>query len=268
MRRTSRPRPLAPASTTYSSRVPRSTSLSVATQAPPDLLLTSTSRCSAQTLSAPPTLVVGHSAQIQSSVLVAVCTTPCRDDAVAQRGYANCPKRGCSISQCCPKAGAGTRLYAPAVAMPALAQQIVPSSLAVSTPHSGPLEQRPRGTVLPLSALLRGRACDVVVLVADLKAELETWIDAHPHDYGGLVLLGELNLRIGLTGSARELLYRASLLEPPSWEAMQRTGLLLRRAEAHQASEYVRTPGAPPPLWVRRSVRALADRARRFARRG
>ena len=104
------------------------------------------------------------------------------------------------------------------------------------------------------------------VRVAELKAELEMWVEEHPHDYGGLVLLGELNLRIGLMGSARELLYRASLLEPPSWEAMQRTGLLLRRAEAHQASEYARTPGAPPPLWLRRSVGGLVVLGRRLAR--
>ena len=45
-------------------------------------------------------------------------------------------------------------------------------------------------------------------------------------------LLGELNVRIGLNGPARELLYRASLLKPPTWEAYQRTSLLLRRAEA------------------------------------
>jgi hypothetical protein len=149
----------------------------------------------------------------------------------------------------------------------ALARQIVQSPQAVFANSPGPVELGPRGAVLPLSALLRGRARDVTVLVAELKAELETWVEEHPHDYGGLVLLGELNLRIGLTGSARELLYRASLLEPPSWEAMQRTSLLLRRAEAHQASEYVRTPGAPPPLWLRRSISGLVVLGRRLARR-
>jgi hypothetical protein len=146
--------------------------------------------------------------------------------------------------------------------MSALAQQIARSSLMVPAADSGPLEQTRR--VLPLSALLRGRARDVMVLVAGLKAELEMWVEEHPHDYGGLVLLGELNLRIGLNGSARELLYRASLLEPPSWEAMQRTALLLRRAEADQAHEYVRTPGAPPPVCVRRSVTALANLGQRL----
>jgi cytochrome c-type biogenesis protein CcmH/NrfG len=150
--------------------------------------------------------------------------------------------------------------------MSALAQQIVQAPPAVSTDHLGPLEQTPRGAVLPLSALLRGRARDVIVLVADLKAELEMWVDEHPHDYGGLVLLGELDLRIGLTGSARALLYRATLLQPPTWEAMQRTALLLRRAEAQQATEYVRTPGAPPPVWVCRSVNALVDLGRRLIR--
>jgi hypothetical protein len=140
------------------------------------------------------------------------------------------------------------------MAVSALARQVV-------------LDETPRAAVLPLSALLRGRACDVRVLVAELKEELETWVETHPHDYGGLVLLGELNLRIGLNGSARELLYRASLLEPPSWETMQRTSLLLRRAEAHQASEYVRTPGAPPPFWLRRAISALVAGGRKLAQR-
>ena len=151
--------------------------------------------------------------------------------------------------------------------MSALARQFVQPAQVVSANPPGRLDQTPRGAVLPLSALLRGRTRDVRVLVAELKEELETWVDEHPRDYGGLVLLGELNLRIGLTGGARELLYRASLLEPPSWEAMQRTSLLLRRAESHQASEHVRTPGAPPPLWLRRSVRAPLDLGRRLARR-
>ena len=146
---------------------------------------------------------------------------------------------------------------AKAVAVSALARQIVRSPQAVSADTPGQLDQTPRGAVLPLSALLRGRARDVNIFVAELKAELETWVEEHPRDYGGLVLLGELNLRIGLTGSAREFLYRASMLEPPTWETMQRTSLLLRRAEAHQASEYVRTPGAPPPLWLRSSVSGL-----------
>jgi hypothetical protein len=124
---------------------------------------------------------------------------------------------------------------------------------------------QPRGRVLPLSALLRGRPRDVAVLVANLKAELEEWVDEHPQDYGGLVLLGELNLRIGLTGPARELLYRASLLQPPSWEAMQRTSLLLRRAEAELTHEVVRTPGAPPPKWLRRGIRSVFEKVKLVA---
>jgi hypothetical protein len=121
-------------------------------------------------------------------------------------------------------------------------------------------QPRPPGRVLSLSALLRGRPRDVSILVANLKSELEEWIDEHPNDYGGLVLLGELNLRIGLTGPARELLYRASILQPPSWEAMQRTSLLLRRAEADLAHEVVRIPGAPPPKWLRRGIRSVIDK--------
>ncbi|HEX8966633.1 MAG TPA: hypothetical protein VF937_02050 [Chloroflexota bacterium] len=139
------------------------------------------------------------------------------------------------------------------------------SALAVPVVQPHVLDTRPRGAVLPLSALLRGRSREVCLLVADLKAELETWVAEHPHDYGGLVLLGELNLRVGLTGPARELLYRASLIQPPSWEAMQRTSLLLRRAEAQQAHEVVRIPGAPPPVWMQQAVGALVDGGRWLA---
>jgi len=123
------------------------------------------------------------------------------------------------------------------------------------------------GTVSPLSAVFRGRSRDVCVAVADFKASLEEWVAEHPEEYTGLALLGELNVRIGLNGAARELLYRASLLKPPSWEAFQRTSLLLRRAEAELAHEFIRTPGAPPPRWLRRAARALVEQIRgAFAR--
>jgi hypothetical protein len=116
--------------------------------------------------------------------------------------------------------------------------------------------------VRPLSALFRGRSRDVCLVVADFKATLEEWVTEHPEDYAGLALLGELNVRIGLNGPARELLYRASLLKPPTWEAFQRTSLLLRRAEAELTHEFTRTPGAPPPVWVRRAASALVERIR------
>jgi hypothetical protein len=146
--------------------------------------------------------------------------------------------------------------------MPDLVRQFGRSPLLPSGPHQRSLEPAPRGAVLPLSALLRGRSRDVSVRVAELKAELETWVATYPQDYGGLVLLGELNVRIGLNGAARELLYRASLLEPPSWEAMQRTSLLLRRAEAEQAHEVLRVAGAPPPRWLRHAFGWIVECAR------
>jgi len=121
-------------------------------------------------------------------------------------------------------------------------------------PASGP------GGLNPLSAVFRGRSRDVCVAVADFKAALEEWVSEHPEDYAGLALLGELNVRIGLNGPARELLYRASLLKPPTWEAYQRTSLLLRRAEAELTHEVIRIPGAPPPQWVRRAASALVER--------
>src|SRR5258708_31021077 len=123
-------------------------------------------------------------------------------------------------------------------------------------PASGP------GGLNPLSAVFRGRSRDVCVAVADFKAALEEWVSEHPEDYAGLALLGELNVRIGLNGPARELLYRASLLKPPSWEAYQRTSLLLGRAEADPTNDALRIPSAPPPLWVRRTASALVDRIR------
>ena len=112
----------------------------------------------------------------------------------------------------------------------------------------------------PLSAVFRGRSRDVCVAVADVKAALEEWVTEHPEDYTGLALLGELNVRVGLNGAARELLYRASLLKPPSGEAYQRTSLLLRRAEAELTHEVIRIPGAPPPLWVRRAASVFVER--------
>jgi hypothetical protein len=56
-------------------------------------------------------------------------------------------------------------------------------------------------------------------------------------------------------------------LEPPTWEAMQRTSLLLRRAEVDQAHEVIRVYGAPPPAWLRRAATAVATLvARQFTR--
>jgi hypothetical protein len=113
-----------------------------------------------------------------------------------------------------------------------------------------------------LAAVFRGRSRDVCVAVADYKAALEEWVAEHPDEYTGLAILGELNVRIGLNGPARELLYRASLLKPPSWEAYQRTSLLLRRAEAELTHELIRTPGAPPPRWVRQAASTVARQIR------
>jgi hypothetical protein len=120
------------------------------------------------------------------------------------------------------------------------------------------MNARTSGVPLVLTEVLRGPAAEVGRSVANLKDDLEAWLGYHPDDYAALVLLGELNLRVGLKRSARSLLYRATLLKPPSWEAYQRTALLLRRAEAEQALELERVAGAPPPLWLRRLARALA----------
>lgn len=128
-----------------------------------------------------------------------------------------------------------------------------------SRPNLALVGDRSGNAINPLSAVFRGRSRDVCVLVADCKAALEEWVCEHPDDYLGLAFLGELNVRIGLNGPARELLYAASLLTPPSWEAYQRTSLLLRRAEAELAHEFSRTAGAPPPRWLRQSTRTVVN---------
>ena len=125
-----------------------------------------------------------------------------------------------------------------------------------------------------LTSALGGSPTNARVLVANLKSDLEAWLDDHPDDYAALVGLGELNLRVGLKRPARALLYRASILKPPNWEAYQRTALLLRRAEAEQSLELERVAGAPPPRWLRHIVRAMTERLRvvssqwRFPARG
>src|SRR5438046_8679691 len=73
------------------------------------------------------------------------------------------------------------------------------------------------GAPIALSTVLRGSAADVAAIVANLKVELEAWVDQHPNDYVALVLLGELNLRVGLKRPARDFLYRDTLLTPPRW---------------------------------------------------
>src|SRR5258708_11126387 len=115
------------------------------------------------------------------------------------------------------------------------------------TEKSSRAQVRRPGAGLVVGSILGGSAAQVSTRVADLRAELEEWLEVNPDDYYSLVLLGELNLRIGLKRSAREFLYRASLLKPPSWEDYQRTSMLLRRAEADQARELERVAGAPPP---------------------
>src|SRR6266571_2527156 len=97
---------------------------------------------------------------------------------------------------------------------------------------------------LPLTGPIRS----VQRNVAESKAELESSLAREPNDYQALADLGELDLRVGLVMEAQALLYRASLLPPPSWEAFQRTSLLLRRAEAQAQNAFDRPGGAPPPF--------------------
>lgn len=127
-----------------------------------------------------------------------------------------------------------------------LAESAIARALEVAAPSS-----------LNLIEAVRGRpAAEVRALIADLKAELETLLEREPENYGALVLLGELNLRVGLSRQAQALLYRASLQQPPTWAAFQRTSYLLRRAEEQRQKAFDRVAGAAPPRTLRRAAAA------------
>lgn len=134
-------------------------------------------------------------------------------------------------------------------------------------PTSGALELlRDRGSI---TSLYQGRrAADAQELMASAKQALEQFLDEEPENYAALVALGELDLRIGLTGEAQALLYRASLQRPPSWEAYQRTSLLLRRAEALAQHAFDRPAGAPPPIPLLGLARLCRTWLARLDRRG
>ncbi|HZT05968.1 MAG TPA: tetratricopeptide repeat protein [Chloroflexota bacterium] len=96
------------------------------------------------------------------------------------------------------------------------------------------------------------------------KDNFEARLAADPNDYEALTRLGEIDLRMGLTSDAQRLLFRASLLRPPSWQAYQYVSLLLRRAEENARTSFDRPAGAPPPgLWC---LRGLLSGIRRVPR--
>jgi hypothetical protein len=112
-------------------------------------------------------------------------------------------------------------------------------------------------------------ARDVARAFAELDHELALRLAEAPDDYVALVGRGELWLRTGRAGDAKPLLERAAYQRPPSWEAYQYVGALLRRAETLSAKEFSRGSGAGLPGWG--SIRLLGRRlsgARRGARRG
>ncbi|MEA2639716.1 MAG: hypothetical protein QOF51_1110 [Chloroflexota bacterium] len=112
-----------------------------------------------------------------------------------------------------------------------------------------------------VGALFTGkRPAEARRLVVNAKDALERRLLDEPEDYAALVALGEIDLRIGLVREAQELLYRASLQRPPSWEAYQRTSLMLRRAEEDSQHLLDRPAGSPPPA----PLRALAARCGRW----
>lgn len=127
----------------------------------------------------------------------------------------------------------------------------------------------PETRTVQLPALVHGRSPkEARALIANLKASLEERLMDEPGDYDALVLLGELNLRVGLCKQAQVLLYQATLLPPPSWEAYQRTSYLLRRAEEQQQRAFDRLPGAPPPTFMLKAAGWLAGTVHRLATRG
>ncbi|HUZ76384.1 MAG TPA: hypothetical protein VMV93_02250 [Chloroflexota bacterium] len=133
------------------------------------------------------------------------------------------------------------------------------SLVLVPTSH----DVAPRRDGLPavnLAQVMRsGSGRQVAKMVANLKAALEERLLAYPDEYDTLVLLGELNLRVGLVMQARDLLFSASLQPPPSWATYQRTSYLLRRAEERAEKAFSPFPGIAPPVWLRRAAHGAFD---------
>jgi hypothetical protein len=139
-------------------------------------------------------------------------------------------------------------------------------------PMRPPTRSSPLGSLRPVNPiaqlLARNDAPEAGSALMRLKAELESHVERYSDDYVALVLLGEINLRIGLAGDAQRLLYRASLIPPPDWATYQRTSYLLRRAEEQQSNAFARPAGAAPPfliqsVWpaLRALLRALAGKS-------
>src|SRR4051812_28860420 len=104
--------------------------------------------------------------------------------------------------------------------IPADRREVAPFELSRAVPAF-------RGSSLPASILGTGGPRAAIVAVAEAKRDLEEWLNVHPDDYVSLVQLGELNLRIGLASTAQALLFHATRLPQPSWDAYQFTSLLL-----------------------------------------
>ena len=115
-------------------------------------------------------------------------------------------------------------------------------------------------TTVSLKAVISsGTPREVRLAITDLKASLEERLVMVPDDYDALVLLGELNLRVGLVKQARVLLYQASLQQPPSWPAYQRTSYLLRRAEEQEQKSVLPFDGIAPPRPLRHLAAITAN---------
>ena len=68
-----------------------------------------------------------------------------------------------------------------------------------------------------------------------------------PNNFWALAGIGEALARVGLPKDALAALYRASLLQPPSWEAFQVLGMWTRYAERMNEQAFDRPSGVAPP---------------------
>ena len=123
-----------------------------------------------------------------------------------------------------------------------------PARSALPTPANLPLLQ---------SSTLALRRLDVSEAIAGYREILRD----EPDNFWALAGIGEALARVGLPRDALAALYRASLLQPPSWEAFQILGMWTRYAERMKEQSFDRPTGVAPPKVVVKALELVFRRA-------
>ena len=119
---------------------------------------------------------------------------------------------------------------------------------------------QPANLLLLRSSTEALRRLDIDEAIAGYREILQD----EPRNFWALAGIGEALTRVGLPKDALAALYRASLLQPPSWEAFQVLGMWTRYAERMNEQAFDRPSGVAPPKVV---VKVLEFIFRRTAAR-